>query len=130
MDGIVIPIKDHRLIEDKRILLVDRYGFQLFYKYSQNGSYGWRWVDSIGYHRVIEWMPNGKGIKKYITFQRELLELPGTIPIYFKNEDKLDLRICNLLVCRGKYPTIYWSNIFHGDDYGIKFDLPSYYMLY
>lgn len=130
IDGIAIPIKDSRPIEDKRVLLVDRYGFQLFNKHSQNGSYGWRWSESIGYHRVVKWMPDGRSIKKYITFQRDLLELPGTIPICFRNNDRLDLRVCNLLVCRGKYPAIYWINILYGDDYGIKFDIPPCYSVY
>lgn len=124
VDGILIEVKDGFDV------MVDRYGFQLFYKYLNAGTYRWR-IYPPGIWRAVEVESNHtSSVKKYITFERELLGLPGTIPIYFKNEDPLDLRICNLLVCRGKYPTIHWINKKAGNDYGVKFDIPSWYNVY
>jgi hypothetical protein len=82
-------------ISNGRMLLVDRYGLRLWRKYGQNGSWGWRYNETRGYHRMVD---RDRNRRRYMTFKRELLGLRGPISITFKNGDNLDLRICNLMV--------------------------------
>lgn len=100
--GIVLAVKD------KRILRVDKYGLELYYKYTQNGRNGWRYdKNKKTYYRIVAF--SHRSIKRYMTFQRELLDVTEKCPIYFKQkkDDEIDLRVCNLLVSRHKCPAIY-----------------------
>jgi hypothetical protein len=93
IDGIYVPIKDDRII------IVDKYGWELFKKYGDEDKNGWRYDFSIRMLYRIEYIKtDNKGKLKYkiILFHRELLKVNRYIRVWFMSSNKLDLRIANL----------------------------------
>lgn len=81
IEGIYIPIKDDRVI------IVDRYGWELFKKYE--GKNRWKYNFYFGMlHRYVG--------SKVILFHRELLGVDRYTRVWFMSSNKLDLRIANL----------------------------------
>lgn len=106
IEGIVIPIKDDKLIT------VDRYGWELFKRYG--GKNGWRTNFSVPHLHRIEYIgtdSKGKLQYKIILFYRELLGVSHYQQVLFWNRNKLDLRLANLYVRGLEQNDSYYNNI-------------------